>query len=167
MWLEKETKEKWRYTLSIIGINLIIILAMTWAAYVFWDTSPLDPNIIAKFKNKHASYFNDWGNFHTFLLRNILRDVLFEEAWARGPTWLLMNTRIKHRTLFSYVALIVLGGLWAKTHVLMLPVLAVGMMWGVAVIKTRSLWPAFVCHATANLSLYFLVKILQYFQFIT
>lgn len=150
-----------------LEINFLAMIVILWAAYVFWDINLLDANVIAKFKTRNPSFFYGWGQFYRFLTYSILKDVLFEEAWARGPVWLLINSKIKNRTLFSSIALIVLGGLWAKTHVFLWPVYIIGMIWGVAVIRTRSLWPAFVCHSAANLFIYFSVKLLRYFQFIT
>lgn len=167
MWLENETKQKWKYTFLALGVNLIVILIIIWASYIFWDIYFLDSKIINEFKTKNAIFFYDWGQFRRFSMIFILRDVLYEEAYTRGPVWLLVNTKFKNRNLLSSIILIVLTSFWAKAHVLFWPVFIAGMIWGIIVIKTKSLWPSIVCHSTANIFLYLIIKIFQYFHLIT
>src|SRR3989344_3215435 len=163
--LKRSQKIKWKYILTALGINLSAILIFFWAAYVFWDINPLSIENIAAFRTRNAPYFYTLNQLPTFIVYALFREVLFEEAWARGPAWLLINSKIKHRTKLSYAAIVILGAIWAKTHVLFWPVFAVGIIWGTVLIKTKSLWSAFVCHASANLFLYICIKFLQYFQY--
>lgn len=167
MWLENETKQKWRHTFIALGINLVAITIILWATYVFWNISPTSTDTLSRFKNSNPDFFYGWPYFHYFLRDDAFVYVAYEEAYARGPTWLLMNSKIKNRVLWSFIALILLSGIWANEHLFPWPVFMVGMIWGLLVIKTRSPWPAFVCHSMANIFIYFAIRTMLYFFPIT
>lgn len=125
---------------------------------------------LAYYKSVHQEFYfplNQFGNFFTL----ILREVLWEETCYRSPTWLLAVSRLNLTstlTLRRYNLHYLLFGLtiiipdihWAVGHsVLPFLVFLAGLGWGWLVYKTKSLWPAVVSHVTANLLIYFGLKL--------
>lgn len=160
--LTKEQKEKWRYVFLIFLINCVVTTTLFGIIYLYQDT-----DIIGIYKNYYPLYFQSWDRFRLFFNNEVFETIIREEIYARGPTWFLINLKIKYNAVLAYIALVISGAIWAQAHPLFAPVFIVGLTWGWLIIKTRSFWPAIICHGMANMFIYFAVKMLQYFQIIT
>ncbi len=161
--LTKERRKKWKYVFIALAANYITV------PIVFLFMSLDNPNIVQNFKYAKLSYFLPISQFYDFINNEAYLTVIKEEIETRGPAWLLINCNIKYGAIFALIVMLIRTYFWALQHdqIIFPSVFIAGFVWGLAVIKTKSLWPAVVCHSAANISLYFLIKILQYFQVIT
>jgi len=182
----------WKKIAITLAINVVSIPVIIACLFLFGLVAESPANTLKNFSGKRVVKTSDNKTAtlppHPFfaspkilhysrLVDMFIIDVFREEFIYRGPIVLALATvfllfKFKRKRLF-YVFLwsagLCLNFYWAynihRTYdeLLWVPVFVAGLSWLWLVIKTNRLWPAVFCHATANLSIYFLIKIYQLF----
>lgn len=128
---------------------------------------------VDNFQKSYSSFFWPLNRFFVFFRINGITTVI-EEFIYRGPIRVLVGLIFFFRKELNWWFLsfiwsvgLFLNYQWATSHttheLIWLPVFIAGLAWLWLVIRTNRLWPAIFCHAAANLSIYWLLKIYQYF----
>ncbi|OGN23578.1 MAG: hypothetical protein A2918_00705 [Candidatus Yanofskybacteria bacterium RIFCSPLOWO2_01_FULL_42_49] len=162
----------WKKIAVALLINALTVPTIIILLFWFGIIDKPFSDIIKKFQSGYPLFFVPLKDFFSFFLENTFKVAIFEELYSRGPiriaTAVLFLLNIdKNRVLTSalWVGGLVLNYGWALTHVTheyaWVPVFVAGASWLWLTIETKRLWPSIFCHATANLSIYFLIKIYQ------
>lgn len=161
----------WRKIAVTLGINIFSV-ALVFTALDISGYLPSSTAMLEKFKKSHSVFFLPIQQIGKMILDGALAPALVEEFVFRGPIKLLLALMTLSPRPIAGIAkpcVWILGvGLtfcWAffahQSHgVLWLTVFTAGLAWLWLVIETCRLWPAMVCHFTANLSIYFILKLL-------
>jgi membrane protease YdiL (CAAX protease family) len=142
--------------------------------------------LVSDYASNHKIIFaeRNWTNFLLFSYFYCISAPIIEEFTQRYPIVLLLKKNFRIKLLgydLTKVAILLtvflLNSLWSYSHIWaftssftknyyhLLPPFLVGFPLYWLVIKTRTLWPAILCHGALNLSLYFLVQLLTYLEF--
>ena len=160
----------WKKILAALTVNALAAPAIIAFLFLSNLVDETFPEVMAGFKNSYPSFFWPINKFPAFFERNVMAAPLLEELFSRGPIRISAGFIMLFRkdlgrkfSLFVWAAGLALNYRWAITHTahefFWIPVFTAGLVWLWLVIKTNRLWPAMFCHAAANLSVYFLVKI--------
>ena len=163
--------EKWFLIFKVLALNAVVMSLLMFAMYMLGRVEGIE-----QFKENKAlaGYFNDFSlfNFWIFFKKHCIEGPASEEILRRAPVYLLtlinLEVLVKDRNFAKcvlWISLIIPTGFWALSHTFALPVFIAGLAYGWLIIKTRSMWPAIVCHSLSNLSIYILLKILQYLEY--
>lgn len=156
---------KWFLILKVLIFDIIVVLIALIVMYFF--TGLESTNL----KNDYRGYFYPLNRFGYFFKNMAWHPAISEEISYRGLIWILSASNftlsIKGRKLdylILWSAIFIPTAFWAYNHLgFNLPIFIVGISWGLLVVKTKSLWPAIVAHMTANVTIYFALKILLIF----
>ena len=162
----------WNKIVKTFVINGLTV--PTLVILLFWVGIMDKPfvEVVKEFRNSYPLFFAPLNRLFEFFWENSLGAPILEELTYRGPiriaiaflllvkrpTWLLISA--------IWIFGLFLNFQWATHHtantLMWIPVFTAGipLLW--LVIRTNRLWPSIVCHATANLSIYFLVKVYQF-----
>ncbi len=157
---------KWFLIFKVILFNIAVVSIILIAMYPFVNFGS-----VASFRSYYPTYFYPLNRFDYFFINTAWQAALSEETYYRSPIWILsasgFTLSIKGRRfddLFIWSAIIIPTIFWTCRHdSFNLPVFIVGVSWGWLVSRTRSLWPAIISHMTANIIIYFALKILLLF----
>lgn len=165
--------EKLKLAIYIYLFNGFLILTLVYLAYIFFDTTYFK-SLIMKYANLegYKIYFREFS--FTNLLEHLwlysFKESVAEEYIFRYPVlYLFLRANKKDGDPVKYMLFIValaLNLIWAfgfqkigLGHPLPIPfIVGVPLYW--LVIKTRSMWPAVICHTASNFGLYLLLKLL-------
>lgn len=167
----------WKKIALAMAINIVTVPGTV--AFLFWLDLTGEPfeKIMIDFRNNHFQFFWPWSQFFNFFRTKAIAPALIEEFFTRGPIRLLvlvllpfLNPKGKSKRWFLLPIIwtfgLILNYQWALVHtaheLAWIPVFIAGLPWLWLVIRTNRLWPAVFCHAAANLSIYFLIKIYQF-----
>lgn len=176
---------KLKITSLVFCFNAIIALSLMATAYYALDGKTLF-RVVSNYAAKHNIIFAEpsWANFLLFLYFYCISSPILEEFTQRYPVILLLNKNFKIKLpgydltrVAILLIVLLLNSLWSYSHIWaltpslqknyyhLLPPFLVGFPLYWLVIKTRTLWPAILCHGALNLSLYFLVQLMIYLEF--
>jgi len=180
----KSLKHKWMLIWKVYILNSVIMPMIFLTVACFFNPVYND---LQKYAAGRPAFASPWSNFFSFFKSQILDVAFREEIDYRLYTWLLISTvyfglfilrRFKpnnqlenNSLLWSSVWFIVwdvaliTNIFWVKMHAssfsyVFIPLFVAGLSWNWLIIKTGKLWPAIASHMLANLSIYFLIKIL-------
>lgn len=153
-------REKWLLIGKFMAIYCIVAPVVILIIYLSGNLA------INAYKSAHKEYFYPINKFYSFFWVNVWPSSVVEEIESRGSIWLLgisgFTLTIRRRKLdllLVWLAILIPDLYWALAHsVLSLPIFAAGIGWGYLVYKTKSLWPAIIAHASANILIYFFIK---------
>lgn len=156
---------KWLLIFKVLALDIIIVAVALTIMRLFGNFG------LTNFRNNYSTYFYPLNQFYYFFRTSVWQTPLIEEACYRGPIWILsasgFTLSIRGRkidNLLIWLAILVPTAFWAHDHTAFnLPIFIVGISWGWLVAKTKSLWPAIISHMTANVLIYFAIKILLLF----
>ena len=157
-------------------LNSVIILILSITIYFFVENEKIEL-IIANLRVSNSYYFYIFNaqNLLRVLSSYCLQAAVLEEGLFRYPILALVKSNLKIHIkyditkLFLVILALGLNLMWAigfepltGGHPTPIPVFLVGIPLYWLVIKTKSLWPAILCHASSNFLLYILVQVLIY-----
>lgn len=165
----------WKRILAAFALNAVTVPLVITALFVLGlvDMSPVE--VMEKFKKNYYTFFKPLNQFFDFFFENALAPAIFEELVYRGPIRVIFGLLILFRKESSrwLIPIVWMIGLTLNLHwayyvhaehgIMWIAVFTAGIAWLWLVIETKSLWPAMVCHAIANTSIYFVIKIYQLF----
>lgn len=161
----------WKKIFTALTINAVtvpLVIALLFASGLV-DEPPAQ--IVEKFKSSYYPFFRPLAYFLDFFAEYALKAALLEELVYRGPIRIAVGLLIisGKETNRRFVAVVWILGLTLNLHwafyihtiheILWIAVFTAGVAWLWLVIKTRSFWPAVICHAMANTLIYFLARI--------
>lgn len=176
---------KLKITSLVFCFNSIVALILMVTAYYILDEKTTFKIVSGYAISKKIVFAElNWTNFLLFSYAYCIFSPIPEEFIYRYPIVQLLkkNFRIK---LWKYdltkvsilLIVILLNSLWSYSHIWtpisslqknyyhLLPPFLAGLPFYWLIIKTRTLWPAILCHGALNFSLYFLVQLMIYFKF--
>lgn len=163
----------WRQIAKTLLINALtvptIILILFWSGVVNQSLT----DIVETFEHGYWLFFAPLSQFSDFFFEYAVRPALLEELAYRSQIRIAMAfiVLLKKDSKWLWILALWIIGLalnfhWAASHTtnayVWIPVFTAGVAWLWLVIKTNRLWPSIVCHAVANLSIYFVIKIYQF-----
>lgn len=177
-------KKKIKLTLAILCLNSLIILVLMALTYLVLDSKQID-QIVARLQWKKIYFYQlNMGNLLIVLRDYGFTGPILEEFLARYPVLMLIKSNLKIRIkydltmFFIILTALSLNLIWTNGLIIenfnivfghphsSIPVFISGIPLYWLVIKTRSLWPAIVCHGASNVILYFFAQALLYFELI-
>ncbi len=159
------TARKWKLIFKVLALNALVVPILLLISQEF-----ISQERVGHLVHSYPEfYYESFRIFGSFLKKYVFETAILEESYARGLLWLLIVSKMKvvmfkkHdlTSLVLWASLIIPTFQWATLHPIFLPVFFAGLTWGWLVIKTKSMWPAVVSHMLANLSIYFLIKLVQ------
>lgn len=163
----------WKKITSALAINALTVPTAITLLFVSGLINEPLSKVISAFQKSYPPFFWPLDRFFDFAESYALNTAVIEELFTRGPIRILMATTVlfrKKMNLLAYTAYwsvgLFLNYQWAANHtvhnLVWIPVFVAGLPWLWLVIRTNRLWPVMFCHATANLSIYFLIKTYQF-----
>ncbi|MDP3696968.1 MAG: CPBP family intramembrane metalloprotease [Candidatus Taylorbacteria bacterium] len=176
---------KLKMTSLVFWFNSIVALLLMTIAYYTLDEETIF-QIVREYANNSKLIFGElnWTNFLLFSYYYCILSPVTEELIYRYPIILLLKKNFSVK-LWSHsltkvsilLIILLLNSLWGYSHIWtpiqslqknyyhLIPPFLVGFPLYWLVIKTRTLWPAILCHGALNFSLYFLVQLMIYLEF--
>ncbi len=156
---------KWLLIFKILVLDIVIVAIALIIMYPFVNSGSIN------FRKEYPTYFYPLNQFLFFFKNTAWQTALREEVYRRGPIWILSASGLtfsirekKLDDLLIWSTILIPTAFWAYGHTAFnLPIFVVGISWGWLVARTKSLWPAIICHMTANITIYFALKILLLF----
>ncbi len=157
---------KWLLISKVLVLNAVIVTIALSAMYCLEDLNSFN------FRDDFPTYFYSVKNFPVFFKNTAWNMAIREETYYRGFVWILIVTNLSFSIrgqrldgFLIWIAVILPTAFWAYTHQEFgVPIFFVGLSWGWLIVKTKSLWPAFFCHITANVVIFFALKIFLIFK---
>ena len=190
-WIEAwfdSLKQKWILIWKVYLLNSIIVPVLLLNLSLF--VKPIF-NDIKQYASSRPAFNTPLSQFFPFFRDQVLDIAWKEELHYRIYAWLAVSAiwlciyvgyRLKAKDWlekYSFEWFLIwflvwnvatISNLyWVKGHsatfnYVFIPLFIAGLSWNWLIIKTGKLWPAIVSHMLANTSLYFLIKMLQFFQ---
>ncbi len=156
---------KWLLVFKVLAFDIIVVAVVLTIMYLSGNLGSTN------YRSAYSAFFYPLNQFDYFFRSTAWQTALREEAYYRGPIWILsasgFTLSIKGRkldNLLVWSTILIPTAFWAYSHeAFNLPIFIVGISWGWLVARTKSLWPAIVSHMTANVLIYFALKILLLF----
>lgn len=160
----------WKKIFTALTINAVTVPLVIVLLFVLGLVDEPPAQVVEKFKSSYYPFFRPLPYFLDFFAEYALRPALLEELVYRGPIRIIVGLLIifgKETSRWLMPVVWILGLAlnlhWAYLHtvheILWIAVFTAGIAWLWLVIKTKSFWPAVVCHAIANTLIYFLARI--------
>jgi len=164
--------QKWQLIVKVVFFDYALATVAFLLTLFVMDIDIV--TAIDGFKAKNIAFFKpfnissvEWFSFQVPLFEEFkYRIYLYAGILYLRERVGAINQRYKDPiNVLLWILLIIPTAYWAWTiHYLGFPVFMVGLTWGWLIIKTKRIWPALIAHSIANLTLYILVKILNYWE---
>jgi len=179
--MEKERNDSlfdpyfWKKIVKVFLVNVFTVPLVIIALFILGLINEPPAEMVEKFRQNYDVFFKPLNQFFDFFFEYALRPAILEELVYRGPIRILAGFLLFFRKESNprIVTIVWIVGLGLNFHwsfyvhslygIFWTSVFTAGLAWLWLVIRTNRLWPAIFCHAAANLSIYFLIKIYQLF----
>lgn len=169
-----------KLTLWVLLLNSALVLTIIAFAYFALDNDQIN-EIIRNLKNSQTIYFSELNlaNLLIIIINSSLNTAILEESLFRYPVLILTKNNFRIRIKYDITIFVIiltaffLNYLWANglmignlrisySHPIPWLIFITGLPLYWLIAKTKTLWPAILCHASSNFLLYLFAQTLIY-----